>query len=614
MANHKDSTMVAILLRKLKRLLPKRFIQVLIIISFTLFIFHQFQGNAFQLLTNDNNDPNWHFDEVLDQKWDSSYAQKYQHSPLIRFNYQLFSALHKFKPLDPPKDQSIFTDKERCKKGEHAMHDEEGLETLSYNVLDACFHLTPEYKQSLKDMHSKYVETIRTIPKSVPENLFTKEKGIVTVGGAKYSVILVTQLPMLRMSGNTLPVEVFIPEADEEYEKDFCENFAPKYNAKCVYMSNYLNKEILQGLEPARFQYKLLALLLSEFKNILFLDSDDYPLKNIDNVFEQDIYQRTGLILWPDIWRRQTAPDYYDIANITYNIKHRVRAAIDDVTPTSRYIGTGEDDAEYLKAHVPFHDLEGTISDLTSESGQILINKVKQFDTLLLALYYNTHGPAWYYTLFTEHGSGEGDKETFIGAATSLNKPFYQVKTPLSFSAYVSNGFKGVGLLQHDFAQDYELYQQSKRLINADLEKYSKYDSSYHVSSSYADVFLKTDKYGSDRVDVSFIHASFSKFVPVDLYSNGAFLSPEGKHMRGFGNTHLFHDLSEFELINFKQMQEIFCGTSVYKFPFVDKQLEKKATKKETSVETEKQDMCKYISDHITFLEEHPIESKSEKN
>lgn len=601
--------MVAILLRKLKRLLQKRFIQVLIIVSFILFIFHQLH-NSSQLLQNGNNDPNWYFDDVLDQKWETLYAQKYQHSPLIKFNYQLFSALGKFKPLGPPKDQSIFTDKEKCKKGEHFMGDKDGLETLSYNSLNACFHLTPEYKQNLKDMHTKYVEPIKAIPKSVPENLFTKEKGIVTVGGAKFSVILVTQLPILRMSGNKLPVEVFIPEADEKDEKDFCENFAPRYDAKCVYMSNYLNKDILQGLEPARFQYKLLALLLSEFKNILFLDSDNYPLKNIDDVFEQDIYRRTGLILWPDIWRRQSAPDYYDIANITYNLNHRVRAAIDDVTPTSRYIGPGEDDIEYLKAHVPFHDLEGTIADLASESGQILINKVEQFDTLLLALYYNTYGPAWYYTLFSEHGSGQGDKETFIGAATSLNKPFYQVKTPVTFSAYVSDGFKGVGLLQHDFAQDYELYQHSKRLINADLEKYSKYDPSYEVGKSYSDVFLKTDKYGNDRVDVSFLHAGFSKFVPIELLDDGSFLSPEGEHMRAFGNSHLFHDLSEFELISFKQMQDIFCGTSIYKFPFVDKQIETRAAKKGHSVEIEKHDMCKYIHDHITFLEAHPIDSK----
>ncbi|CAL9731639.1 alpha-1,2-mannosyltransferase Mnn5p [Monosporozyma unispora] len=604
--------MVSIPYRKWKRLLALGYVQLIISVSSIFFIFYQFQIYTFD--QSANNDSNWHYDELLEQRWETQFADKYGHSPLFRFHYQLFTILHKFKPLTPPEDQSIFTNKELCKKGELSVNDDDPLDNLSYDSLNACYHLTPNYKSNLKEMHSKFVETIKTIPKSVPQNLFPREKGIVTVGGGQYSIILLTSLPMLRRSGNKLPVEVFIPESDEKYEKNFCDKFAPQYNAKCVYMSKYFNKDILRDSEPAGFQFKLLALLLSQFKNILFLDSDNYALKNIDDVFDQEIYQRTGLILWPDLWRRRTAPDYYDIANITYNMNHRVRASIDEVSPPSRFIGPGENTIEFIKAHVPFHDLEGTIADTTSESGQIVINKVEQFDTLLLALYYNTYGPDWYYTLFTEHGSGEGDKETFIGAATSLGKPFYQVKTPLCFSSYISNEFKGVGLLQHDFAQDYELYKQSKIITDANLEKYSKYDQSYSTFNSYVAEFLQTDKYGNDRVDVAFIHASFSKFNPFKLYKEGAFLNPKGLHLRAFSNTHLFHDLSEFELMNFKQMQELFCGVNVYEFPYIDQQLERHAENKGTSAETERAYMCKYINDHVTFLESHPLEKKTKGN
>lgn len=595
-----------VVLWRLKRLRNKRALQIILLSLFLITLIHRFNKSILEQNTiwidSTKASNEWTTDQINNESNDVS--------SLSKFNYKLFSILKEFKPAEPPNDESLFVDKENCKKGEHAVQDDKGLETLSYNALHACFNLLPEYKQNLKEMHQNFVESIKRFPKDLPDTLFNEEKGIVTVGGGKYSIILVTMLPMLRMSGNTLPVEIFIPKTDEKYDKDFCENFVPQYNARCVYMSKFLTDDIVQGLNISGYQYKLLALLLSDFKNVLFLDSDNYVLTNIDDIFDKDIYKKTGLILWPDIWRRQTSPDWYDIAGLEYNLTQRVRNSLDDLTPPSRYINPEKDTPTYIKENIPFHDLKGTLPDLSSESGQLLINKIDHFDTLLLALYYNIYGPSWYYTLFSEHGSGQGDKETFIAAAFVLNKPYYQVKTPITFSAHFSDGFKGVGLLQHDYAQDYELYQMAKTQIQSDYESYSKYDPTYQIGKSFVDKFFKTNKYGNDRCDVLFIHASFSKFNPFDLYHNNAFLDTEGKHLRGFSNTHLFHNLSDFELINFEQIKKIFCDTNTYKFPFLDDKYEAESKKKGLSVEAEKQNVCNYINDHIAYLKAHPIEKE----
>ena len=595
-----------IALWRLKRLVNKRVLQIALISIFLVTLLYQFnkntliQSSTFIDYTKTSNE--WTTEQIHDQPNDIF--------TLSEFNHKLFSILKEFKPVEPPQNESLFIDKEKCKKGEHTVNDNKGLETLSYNSLNACFNLTPEYKQNLKEMHQNFVEAIKKIPKNLPDTLFNKDKGIVTVGGGKYSIILVTMLPMLRMSGNTLPVEIFIPKSDEKYDKDFCENFVPQYNATCIYMSKFLTDDVVQGVNISGYQYKLLALLLSDFKNILFLDSDNYVLTNVDDIFDKDVYEETGLILWPDLWRRQTSPDWYDIAGLEYNLTQRVRFSLDDLTPSSQYINPEKNTLEYIKENIPFHDLKGTLPDLSSESGQLLINKVDHFDTLLLALYYNIYGPSWYYTLFSEHGSGQGDKETFIAAAFALHKPYYQVKTPITFSSHFSNGFKGVGLLQHDYAQDYELYQLAKKQVQLDHQSYSEYDPQYSVEKSYVDKFFKTNKYGNDRCDVLFIHASFSKFNPYDLYHNKDFLDSEGKHLRGFSNTHLFHNLSEFELINFKQIKKIFCDTEVFKFPFLDMKYEVAGKKNGHSTETEKQNNCKYIHDHFAYLESNPIKKK----
>ena len=87
-----------------------------------------------------------------------------------------------------------------------------------------------------------------------------------------------------------------------------------------------------------------------------------------------------------------------------------------------------------------------------------MIRKSDHLGTILLSLYYNVNGPSWYYPIFSQKASGEGDKETFIAAANFYDLPFYQVKSVTAVDGYHQphdKGFRGVAMLQHDFVQDY---------------------------------------------------------------------------------------------------------------------------------------------------------------
>lgn len=55
------------------------------------------------------------------------------------------------------------------------------------------------------------------------------------------------------------------------------------------------------GAENRGFQLKPLAVLHSEFKELIWLDADNLPLEPLDALFDLPDYTRTGALFWPDL-------------------------------------------------------------------------------------------------------------------------------------------------------------------------------------------------------------------------------------------------------------------------------------------------------------------------
>jgi alpha-N-acetylglucosamine transferase len=51
------------------------------------------------------------------------------------------------------------------------------------------------------------------------------------------------------------------------------------------------------------FQIKVAAWVNSAFEEIIGLDSDVMPVRELSYLFETDVYKRTGQIFWPDWWK-----------------------------------------------------------------------------------------------------------------------------------------------------------------------------------------------------------------------------------------------------------------------------------------------------------------------
>ncbi|CAB4257183.1 similar to Saccharomyces cerevisiae YBR015C MNN2 Alpha-1,2-mannosyltransferase [Maudiozyma barnettii] len=457
---------------------------------------------------------------------------------------------------------------------------------LSFAELIDCLELDSGEIENLSKSHASFIEQLNKLV--LPKDSY-KNDGIVTVGGGKFSLMAFLVIRTLRNLGTTLPVEVFIPPNDEG-ETEFCNKLLPKYNAKCVYISDILPQEMINNFEFKGYQFKSIAIIASSFENLLLLDADNFPIKPLDDIFEAEPYKSTGLVMWPDFWRRTTQPLYYQIAGRTIDFKTRIRNSIDDLTPPHVYTKNLQD----LK-DVPFHDFLGTIPDVSTESGQLLINKSKHLATVLLALYYNVNGPTWYYPIFSQKAAGEGDKETFIAAANFYDLPFYQVKTNVGVDGYHQpndKGYRGVAMLQHDFIQDYGKYVKARTDIS---NKYAKaglaYDPEYSVESFYKEYFEDGQK--QTEVDVMFIHSNLPKFDPYTLWTDED-LIVDGKHIRSFTNLRRLKNY-DIELENFKVFKEVLCGVS--KVPLF-KYLEDKMNANDFK------SMCQYIDNRLDFLEE----------
>lgn len=445
------------------------------------------------------------------QFWDSFTELAYKYSPT---NYRL--------SMDRP---------ESCTLETNLVDPIYDGELYSEKFLEPCLTLNYDDYMMLEKLHTEFVQ-------KMPKDYGTKEspykgRGIVMVGSDKYSLMDILVISILREQGTTLPIEVMIPWGSED--DDFCEKLT-KYNAKCI--RPIITKERWDLLGISGYLIKIVTLLSTSFEDLLYLDSDNYPLRNVDHIFDIEPYKKTGFISWPDFWRRSTSPAFFKIAG--KKVGEVVRNNIDVFSPVSQY-STGKED---LYSEVSYHDRAGTIPDGSSETSVILINKVKHLRTLMLAFYYNLNGNRAYYHLLTQGNFGEGDKETFIAAAHVLDLPYYQVKTKPGIGGELLHGGKtprGTSMMQFDPLIDYELFLELTQKFGKPAP-----DSVYDVNKVVA-------HFNEVNVKPLFLHYNLGKMDPMLL---GIL------RQRRYG-----YDLKaigfDFEMKNMELMYEFVCSDSV---------------------------------------------------
>ncbi|THC88132.1 hypothetical protein EYZ11_012420 [Aspergillus tanneri] len=251
-------------------------------------------------------------------------------------------------------------------------------------------------------------------------------KGIVSAAGGRYLPTFVVTLRILRRTGSTLPVELFLRDY-LEYEPYVCEVVLPRLNARCIVLSEILPVENDNSHYSIKhYQIKSFAILFSSFETVIWMDADCIPLHNPAQLLTSKPFTSTGLVTWPDFWANTASPLYFQISR--------------QAEPS-------------------------TTARQSTEAGVLLISKKTHWRTLLLAAYYNYYGPSFYYPLLGQGGPGEGDKDTFLQAATAVGENFYTVSEPVADLGHPDEsgrGIIGAAMLQADPIEDYALTSQGK--------------------------------------------------------------------------------------------------------------------------------------------------------
>ena len=325
--------------------------------------------------------------------------------------------------------------------------------------------------EKMRNAHKKLVHRLNTDP---PKMVYTPgTQGIVSTAGGAYLPVLVISLRMLRRTGSKLPMEVFLADKTE-YESYICETVLPELNAKCVILSDILD-QVPKEVSITHYQYKVVSMLFSSFEELLFLDSDAFPIREPMELFAAEPFASHGLVLWPDFWASTASSLFYSITS----------------------------------QPAPSMTLRQS-----SETGEILISKKTHQRSLLLATYYNYYGPDQYYALLSQGSPGEGDKETFLAAASAFNESFYQVSESVrAIGHFKPDGdLAGSAMVQYDPIQDYRLTQQGLWRIK---------------NSSVA-----------ESPEPFFVHANFPRFNPATIFgTSDVITNSSGHYQRAWTDT-----------------------------------------------------------------------------
>lgn len=261
---------------------------------------------------------------------------------------------------------------------------------------------TEEEKKYYRTLQDNFIASLSDNPE-----LTGSGKGIVIPGGGeKYFTGAWVLIHILRETlGCKLPIELWHLGPDE-----IPAGLAPelqKLNVQCRDAYDEWNVPIIGQMSG--WALKPYALLNSRFAEVLLLDADNIPIRNPEYLFDDPSFKKTGSIFWPDFGVLSERRPIWEVCGIPY--RH---------------------EAEF-------------------ESGQLLVNRLKHYNALRLAMFYNQHS-GFFYRLIN------GDKETFHMAWRRLNIDYAIVTTPIFHlhCTMVQHDMLGKPLFQHRYGDKWQ--------------------------------------------------------------------------------------------------------------------------------------------------------------
>ena len=234
----------------------------------------------------------------------------------------------------------------------------------------------------LPDIPKLRLDTARAImqiPRPAKKS-FSGRGIVVCAGGPTYFVQAYVNIRLLRELGCRLPIQIWHRDASEL--TPMMRKLLAPLQVECVNaqdVARRLGKRQLPG-----WTIKPFAILNSTFQEVLYLDSDSFPVRDPEYLFRDPSYQRTGSLFWTDRFRGKSS---------AYSTVHP---------------------GAWSALNVPYRE------EPECESGQLLVNKAVVWKELNLCLYFNEQASSFYRFVY-------GDKDTFRFAWHRLGRTFNTV-------------------------------------------------------------------------------------------------------------------------------------------------------------------------------------------
>ena len=219
----------------------------------------------------------------------------------------------------------------------------------------------PNVNEAHRIMAKRFVDSLRPCRHVYPE-----ERGIVIAGGGlKYFPSVWVNVHLIRHFGCTLPIQLWYL-GDGECDP-YMRRLLKPLGVECV-DARKIEKE-----HPCRilcgWELKPYSTLHSPFAQVLFLDADNGPVRDVTYLFDTPQFREHGAIFWPDYACWQLKRDVWEIFDIP-------------------------EVAARWQSEVAF------------ESGQYMIDKTRCWCELRMALWYAEHSDFVFRIVY-------GDKECF---------------------------------------------------------------------------------------------------------------------------------------------------------------------------------------------------------
>ncbi|MCF7811969.1 glycosyltransferase [bacterium] len=300
-----------------------------------------------------------------------------------------------------PKCMDIISSHDVIKRVEMYLEGETAFEKYRYHKSNKTRSITLYQFDDKKELNSANANSLaEEFINEIPEYPDTYSgKGIIICGGGiQYYTNAWICINMLRYFGCKLPIQLWFLGANEI--DDQMKIWLKPLNVECVdgiKVRKTYPARILKGWE-----LKPYSIIYSPFKEVLYLDADNMPVRNPEYLFKMWQYEKTGAVFWPDYGRLDVNRTIWELCGVKYR-----------------------DEREF-------------------ETGQILVNKSKCWKALCLTMWYNENSDFFYRHI-------HGDKETFHMAFRKLDQPYAMPDAPILQlrGTMCQHDFDGRRIFQH---------------------------------------------------------------------------------------------------------------------------------------------------------------------